>query len=160
MPKRRLLGSERGELASNEDEGNWLVNAIGGRQKNYGEEMILNPLLEKYIALRIVPPPVDDWEWDWPPLLTESEQEKAETALAWTRTIATYAGPGSSPQEVMPTEIWLSDVLGWETEQVERIMDLLGEQEAVRQRALPAPAEAEENEEDDEDENGLTEDTE
>ena len=155
MPKRRLIGSERGELASNQDEGNWLVNTIGGRQTNYGEEIVLNPLVDTLVELRILPPAVGDYAWDWPPLLTESEQEKAETALAWTKTIATFAGPGSSPQEVMPTEIWLSDVLGWEPEQVENIMDLLGEQEAVRQRALPAPAADE-----DDDENALTEERE
>ena len=56
MPKRRLLGSERGELASNEDEGNWLVNTIGGRQTNYGEEIVLNPLVATLVALRILPP--------------------------------------------------------------------------------------------------------
>ena len=154
MPKRRLLGSERGELASNQDEGNWLVNTIGGRQKNYGEEMILTPLVTKFLELRILPA-VEEFAWEWPPLLTESEQEKAETALAWTRTIATYAGPGGSPQEVMPEEIWLSDILGWEPEQVENIMDLLGEQEAARPTARPAPAADE-----DDDENGLTDDTE
>ena len=148
MPKRRLLGTERGELASSEDEGNWLVNTIGGRQKNHGEEMILNPLIDKCIALRILPTPQEGYAWDWPPLLTETEQEKGDTALTWSRALQAYAGTGGSPQEILPLEIYLSDILGWETEQVERIMDLLGEQEAVRQRALPAPAEAEEDERD------------
>ena len=153
MPKRILMGSERGELASNQDAGAWLVDTIGGRQKEYGEEMILNQFVDTCIALRILPMPRDGYAWDWPPLLTETEQEQADTALAWTKTIATYAGPGGSPQEVMPLEIWLSDVLGWEAEQVERIMDLLGTQEAVQGRARPADAE---DEDDDADEKALT----
>ena len=113
MPKRRLLGTERGELASSEDEGNWLVNVIGGRQKDYGEEMILNQFVDTCITLRILPTPRSGYAWDWPPLLTETEQEKANTALAWSRAYQAYAGAGGSPQEVMPLEIYLSDVCGW-----------------------------------------------
>ena len=67
----------------------------------------------------------------------------------------TYAGPGGTPQEILPLEMYLSNIWGWDAEQVERIMDLLGEQEAARPGALPAPADAE----DDED-NGLTEERE
>ena len=119
------------------------MNTIGGRQKNYGEEMILNPLVDTCIALRILPTPTEQYAWEWPPLLTESEQEKAETALGWSRALAAYAGTGGSPQDILPLEIYLQDILGWAPEQVENILDLLGKQEAARPATRPmAPAPA------------------
>ena len=158
MPKRRLLGTERGELASSEDEGNWLVNTIGGRQQSHGEEMVLNQLVDRWIDLRILPVPREGYEWDWPPLLTQTGQEKADEALAWTRSLAAFAGPGASAQDVLPTEIYLTDVLGWDPEQVERIMDILGAQEAalLRDRLAQGPRQAPQDEADDE--NDLTQD--
>ena len=150
IPKRRLLGTEHGELAGDQDEGNFSTT-IASRQVEEIEPILLRPLIDQCLALRVLPVPTGGYAVEWQPLIVETEQEKADTALAWTRAIQAYAGPGGSPQEVMPLEIWLSDVLGWAPEQVERIMDRLGEQEAARQRAAPPPAPDDQDEDDEPD---------
>ena len=158
MPKRRLLGTERGELASTQDAGDWLVNVIGGRQKTFGEEMILNPLWISALPSGFCRPPTTATSGTGRHSSPKASRKRRTRPWPGVGAIQAYAGPGGSPQEILPVEIYLQDIVGWAPEQVERIMDMLGEQEAVRQRALPGPADAEEDE--DEDENALTEDSE
>lgn len=137
MPKRRLLGSERGELASSEDEGNWLVNTIGGRQKKHAEPMILRQFIDRCIKYNILPAPRTGYDIEWPPLLTETELEKANTAKGWAEAIAKQAGPARSPNEVLPDSIFRTDIMGFGPEQEERIQDELGKEEAERLRMQP-----------------------
>lgn len=126
MPKRLLIGSERGELASTQDEANWLQGTIRDRQMAYAEPVCLRPLLDHCIALNILPTPVDGYAVEWPNLLSLTEKERAAIVLDWSRAIATYAGPMASPQEVFPLLMFLGDIMEFSPEQVERIMELLG----------------------------------
>lgn len=150
IPTRRLLGSESGELASSQDEGNF-ASTIASRQLQDAEPLILRPAIDRCITLNILPTPRKGYEIEWMPLLSESEQEKAATALAWSTVFEKFAGRLNSPSDILPLEIFLQDIVGWEKEQVERIIDLLGQQEAFTpRRGRPTPQDGAAEEEGDE----------
>ena len=85
IPKRILIGSERGELASSQDENNWL-GRINERREQFAVPVMIRPLLERLILLGVIPAPsTSDWsvEWDETDGLTDSERtEIAERKIS------------------------------------------------------------------------------
>ena len=80
IPIRILTGSERGELASTQDDGNW-ASRIEERQLHFAEPMILRPLIDRLIELRALPEPSDgEYQINWSSLSDPGERERAETA--------------------------------------------------------------------------------
>ncbi len=104
IPKRILLGSERGELASNQDQASW-AGVIKARQEQYAEPLILRPLIDRLIEYGALPEPESGkYTVSWPSLLVLSDKEKAETAAAWATAIATAAPAGQADLLVPPQE--------------------------------------------------------
>ena len=131
IPKRLLIGSERGELASSQDEKNWLQGVIRDRQQTYVEPVCLRPFIDQCIALGALPVPQQGYVVEWPNLLALSQQEQASIAESWARALATYAGSMGSPQDILPLEIFLGDIMEFSATQVERIMELLADMPAL-----------------------------
>lgn len=78
IPQRILLGSERGQLASGQDERSW-AQRIKERQESFAEPMILRPFIDRLIEFKALPKP-KDYEVVWPDLTSLGEQGKAEIA--------------------------------------------------------------------------------
>lgn len=76
IPKRVLLGSERGELASTQDRSTWF-GRVESRQNRFAEPMMLRPLLNRFQAYGVLPE-VDQFDVRWPNLFELTESEKAE----------------------------------------------------------------------------------
>lgn len=84
IPQRILFGAEAGELASSQDEANWL-SRIERRRTKVVEPMILRPFIDLMIDLQVVPPPEGDlaeYEIEWPNLFELNEKELAEVRQA------------------------------------------------------------------------------
>ena len=80
IPIRILTGSERGELASTQDDGNW-ASRIEERQQHFAEPMMLRPLIDHLVQLRALPEPSDgEYQINWSSLSDPGERERAETA--------------------------------------------------------------------------------
>lgn len=80
IPLRVLIGSERGELASSQDERSW-ARTIQGRQSQFAEPVIMRPLINRLIWLGILPVPANGrYEIIWPDLLEKERKEEAEIA--------------------------------------------------------------------------------
>lgn len=77
IPKRILMGSERGELASTKDEDNWLGRIVE-RQQQFAEPVILRPFIDRLIEVGILPTPMNGYTVEWPPLFVLSEKDQAE----------------------------------------------------------------------------------
>lgn len=78
IPQRILLGSERGELASSQDESNWL-GRISERQQQFAEPRLLRALIGQLIDIKALPPPKDgEYEVDWPGLFYLNDMEQAK----------------------------------------------------------------------------------
>jgi uncharacterized protein len=85
IPKRILIGSEMGEMASTQDRDNW-VDQINGRQQTYADPYIVRNLLGRLIAYNFLPTPEkgpDAYEVRWPHIQNLTEEEKMKGAQAW-----------------------------------------------------------------------------
>jgi hypothetical protein len=113
IPKRILTGSEQGQLASSQDENNWLAR-VNERQTDFCEIQVLRPILDWFIEHGVLPEPKDsDYEIKWPDLRTVSDTEKADVALKTSQALANYVNAQGTDM-VMPPKQFFEDVLGLE----------------------------------------------
>jgi len=123
IPKRILVGSERGELASTQDESNWLTR-IEQRRTQFAEPFILRPFVDRLIEVGILPEPKEGYQVDWPDLWSMSDQEQSTVSKTRTETIAAYVNaPGI--ESLVPEEFFLEEIVGLTREQVDRIEQML-----------------------------------
>lgn len=109
IPKRILMGSERGELASSQDENNWATR-IYERRENYVTPFILRPLVNLLISTGNLPQPKGQWWVEWPQDGL-SENALADLAIKKTQALTTYANsPGA--ELIMPKQEFRKDILG------------------------------------------------
>ncbi len=122
IPVRILVGSERGELASGQDENNW-HNFIAERRDTYVSSSIMKPLIDSWIKLGILPKPTagdNGYAIIWPDLSVTSDKEKAEIGKIDSEAISKYAGtPGANM--VVPPNFFLKDTMGYNQDQVDEI---------------------------------------
>lgn len=84
IPQRMLFGAEAGELASSQDEANWLAR-IERRRTKVVEPVIVRPFIDRMIELEVLPPPEGElatYEVNWPNLFELNEKEQAEVRKA------------------------------------------------------------------------------
>jgi phage-related protein (TIGR01555 family) len=121
IPKRILIGSERGELASSQDETNW-NNTVDERRKNYVEPWVLRAFIDRMMQHGVLKGPAKGYTVDWPQIHEPSEKDEAQLKKELTTAIAEYARtPGI--ENVMPLPIWLTKVMKFNKADVEEIME-------------------------------------
>lgn len=79
IPQRILLGSERGELASSQDDENW-DSRIKARREEWAGPFIVRPFVDRLIAAGVLPKPPKDYEVRWPDMHELSPKERVELA--------------------------------------------------------------------------------
>lgn len=88
IPQRILLGSERGNLASEQDERNWATQ-IETRQVNHVEPGIILPVIGRLVYAGVLPAPASGkLSVKWAPLLESDRKAEAETAKAAAEALA------------------------------------------------------------------------
>jgi hypothetical protein len=113
MPKRILVGSERGELASDQDENNWSERILE-RRDTFATPQIIVPLVDRLIATgNIIEPEGDYWvEWSKAAM---SETKRAELGTKKTQMIQQYLStPGA--EFIVPVPEFRTDFLGMDPE--------------------------------------------
>lgn len=84
VPKRILMGSEMGELASTQDRENW-QDQINDRRTSYARPIVLKPLIDRLSTFGyMAAPAAKDWKPGWANVINLSETEKADGAKKWT----------------------------------------------------------------------------
>lgn len=130
IPIRILTGSERGELASNQDERAWL-SYIDERREEVGEKLILRPLVDRLISADVLKAPKEEYYIEWPPALVLSEKDRAEIGKIHTDSLATYTNSiGAS--DLMPPEIFLKRELGMSDAEIELATNII-EDELIKE---------------------------
>jgi hypothetical protein len=131
IPKRILLGSERGELASSQDERNW-AQRIMARQTTFAEPVILRPTIDRLIRHGVLPEPANEYQVEWPDLLAQSDQEKMVVAKDAATALATFFGPGQAGLYVKP-DAFVETFMGMPVDVMERtvVEEPLPEEEGV-----------------------------
>jgi hypothetical protein len=108
IPKRILVGSERGELASTQDSTNWM-SRVKERCANYCEPLILRPFIQKLIALSVLPSPTK-YSLFWGDSDTISELDKATIAHKKAQALATYVN-SQGGDLVIPPKQFVEEIL-------------------------------------------------
>ena len=121
IPMRILIGSERGELASGQDENAW-NNRVDERRKDFVDPMMLRPFIDIMIQTDNLSKPKDEYVTNWPPLSEPTEKEAADVSKIKTEAIAKYAGtPGADV--LFPPEYFLTMIMNVPDEDVKTIME-------------------------------------
>ena len=124
IPKRILIGSERGELSSAQDANEWL-SLIKTRQEEFAEPMILRPFIEKCMELGILSEsPIYSVIWD--DVFSLSEKDKVSLGLTRAQALKTYSD-SLTAQTLMPIEVAAKYLLGFSPQEVLEIMDNIDE---------------------------------
>lgn len=107
IPQRILLGSERGELASQQDERGWTTQ-IETRQINHVQPGIVVPVVGRLIYAGVLPTPSSGkMSVKWAPLLESDRKAEAETAKAAADALAAV---GAEVDPVKFAEVYLPEV--------------------------------------------------
>lgn len=128
IPKRILIGSERGELSSSQDESAW-NKRLEERRDNHITPIILEPFvkrLQEFGLLKDV-----EFEIKWPPIAVPSEKERAEIAEIKTKAISGYFN-ALDAFDFIPLEIFLKEVLELPNELIGKILDMTKDVERTR----------------------------
>jgi hypothetical protein len=119
IPKRILLGSERGELASNQDENNWLMR-VDERRVDHAESLILRPFIDRLIEFGALPTPAKPYTVEWPDLYSASGIDQAKIAQANMISLKDYLT--MQGDQVIPVDVFLEKELKYTPRLVRRCM--------------------------------------
>ena len=108
IPKRILLGSERGELASTQDEKNWAAY-LDERRRNHCEPAILRPTIDRLIEVGVLPTPPQGYDVEWPDLLAPGTKEIAEVGELRSRALKNYAD-SIGAQDILVPSLFLETI--------------------------------------------------
>jgi len=118
IPQRVLVGSERGELASTQDEEQW-AKIIDKRRTEHVEPGILYPIAERLIELESLPTP-KVFKWKWENLRTLNERDAAEVGRIKSETLARYAMVPTA-ELIVPPDAFLELFLGMHKDRIDYI---------------------------------------
>lgn len=117
IPKRILLGSERGDLASTQDADNWF-QVIKERQTNFCEPTILRPFIDRLIEIGILPSPKGKYRVEWVDRTAPTEEAKAVVAKTKLDMLVGYVG-SLGAEQVIPENVFKEKFLGFDKEEIE-----------------------------------------
>lgn len=121
IPKRILVGSERGELSSEQDETNW-NKRVEERQKNWCEPFVLVPLIEDLIRLGVLPSPGEGYSVVWPSHQSFGPQILADISDKKAGALQKYVS-AMGADEIIPPDIFLEEIMGLDPEVIDRIKE-------------------------------------
>lgn len=94
IPLKIFQGSEEGRLASQEDSLVW-NRRLGKRYRHFLNPYVVRQVVDRFIALRILPPPRNGkYKVAWPDLNLVTDEDKANLALKWTQALSQYVATG------------------------------------------------------------------
>jgi uncharacterized protein len=103
IPKRILLGSEAGQLASSQDKGNW-AERVEEKRANYAEPEVIMQFLHWANEYGILETDLDNVQVLWPDAYRMSPLERAQQGAQTARTIANIQ-KGLQPVILVPAEV-------------------------------------------------------
>jgi len=134
-PIRVFKGSERGELASSEDDAQW-NDELKHREEAYITPHIIVPFVDRLIMAGVLsePDPDNGFYVKWPDLDSNTDSEKATIALTQTQALAAYAQGGI--ESIMAPLDYLVHILGFDVNTAQAILDAAEEAEPVTQSGV------------------------
>lgn len=136
-PLRIFKGSERGELASSQDDGSW-ESRIKERRENYLTPRVIVALVDRLIAMGVLPEP-EEYHVSWEATNTLNDNAKAQIASSKTSAMAQYQSSGLQAL-ITPTDFFVR-IMGMEEEEAIAIVTAAEEANAfaAEQQAMGGP---------------------
>lgn len=137
ISQRILLGSERGQLASEQDKTEW-NNIITSRRTNFAEPDVLDPFITWCVTHKVITPPASGkWKTEWEEVFPMSLSEKADygSKLATGATTIT----GGMPEAALDVNEWRHAVglqARTDEEQARIDQEIAAEEDAKRKQEL------------------------
>lgn len=119
IPMRVFMGSERGELASSQDDAAW-NDRLRERAKYYVTPRIIVPFVDRLIWLGCLAAPRQFEVW-WPDLTSQTGQEKSQIAFQRTQALVQYV-KGEGWRIIAPMD-FLVRILGFEEKEATSIIE-------------------------------------
>ena len=110
IPERVLFGSERGQLAADQDQKEWQARIVS-RQEQHAEPNILRATLDRFISIGALPEA--EYDVHWPSMDAPTTEARAEVAQKFADAISKLA-PGGAADLIMPPWEVRSVILGLE----------------------------------------------
>jgi hypothetical protein len=120
IPVRVFKGTERGELASSQDDAAW-NDRLRQRQSGYLTPRLIVPFVDRLIALGVLPVPAGYSVW-WPDLTSQSDEEQSTIAAARTGSVVQYADSAGARGVIAPHDYW-TRIQGYSEEEAASIVD-------------------------------------
>lgn len=126
IPKRILVGSERGELSSAQDKQEW-ISYVTSRREEQNEPGILRPFIDHLIEYKIIPAPKsEEYMVVWDKLFSLSDKEKVELGKNRAIALKEYS-TNPAAQYMLPFPKFMEYGLGMDDNQVSDIEEYLHE---------------------------------
>lgn len=120
IPIRIFKGSERGELASSQDDAAW-NDRLRERQHNYLTPCVIAPFVSRLIALNVLPVPLEGYNVKWPDLTSQTDGERADVMVKKTQAYAAYVSGGL--EAVIPPLDYMTRFDDMDEEEAETILE-------------------------------------
>jgi hypothetical protein len=135
IPKRILSGSERGELASTQDTGEWKTY-VQSRREDHAEPHIIEPFVGRLIELGILPKPESGkYTVDWLDLFSISEKERVAIGQQRAEAIRSYT-TNPMAEGLVPPSLFLEKCLGFSQAEIDLANKMIGDGVSDEQRKL------------------------
>lgn len=134
IPKRVLIGSERGELASTQDSDEWKT-FVQSRREDHAEPRIIRPFVDRIIKLGILPAPEKYYTIDWLDLFSISEKDRVEIGKSRANAIREYT-TNPLAEAIMPPKAFFELCLGLSTGQIELVEHIIAAGISEEQKSL------------------------
>lgn len=118
MPIRVFKGSERGELASSQDDETWNERKAD-RQQGYLTPRVIVPFVDRLIQLGILPEP-EQYQVQWPDLDALGDKDKSGIALQMTQALGAYVS--GNVETIMEPHSFLTNVCYFTEEQADEMV--------------------------------------
>lgn len=138
IPKRILMGSELGELASSQDRSSW-INYVNTRRQELAQPQIIEPFINLMMEYGILP--MQQYEIDWKELAGMTDAERAALMQTRVTTLKTYAD-SMNAINIIPEKIFLRTMLGLNDDEIAEIETELAE--AMKQQQAEQATQEEE----------------
>lgn len=124
IPLRILIGSERGELASTQDQNHWKEEITQRRTERISAK-IIRPFIDRLIKYGALPEPVGElheYEVGWSDLFSMSAKDKSEIGKTLSEAITKYISTPEA-EATVPLEPFLKYILKMDDDSVAQIIE-------------------------------------
>jgi hypothetical protein len=125
IPKRILVGSERGELSSVQDQDQWL-SLIKSRQEEFAEVDMFRPFIDKCMEHELLPK-FEEYDVMWEDIFALNEKDKAAIGKQRADALNAYSTSAMS-SEILAPKLVFKYILGMNEEQIVEALQLLDEE--------------------------------